>query len=383
MIRHSEYCGVVDNTTSRAVSYNGASGTKIEASPMELPINPGDGTTFPWLTGIAGRFEKYRFRSLRFRYVPTSSTYYTGSLSMCPIYDPAEQIPTDRRALYNAEGAKQTAVYKPMSITVPARRLGGERFVRLEHQDTIDDNELRLSDVGFIAVALLDVAENNNTLANQLPHAYGNVFVDYEVELISPRVGAKTHKCAHYAHKDMLHICPATSKPSLFSDYGFDNNNRKFGAGSTRGHNVHSTLGLENTYQGPGTYVELASGDDIEYSGFQVKEPFTGYLQLKLDTNGATTPFVPEFWVNGKDDSGNTDLWDLGSASHPIKHPKVKLIDRIHNGIDKAVSTFQVIADAGETIAMGLKNAVTTVEGSAEALWMEADPELLELAGLV
>jgi len=302
---------------------------------------------------------------------------------MCPIYDPAEEIPNDRRALYNAEGAKQAAVYKPLSVTVPARRLGGERYVRLEHQDTIDDNELRLSDVGFIAVALLDVAENNNTLANQLPHAYGNVFVDYEVELISPRVGAKTHKSAHYAHKDMLNIVPANTHPSLFIDKGLENDRRKFGDGETSGHNVHSTIGLSHQPQPSGTYTALSTGNAIEYSGFQFKEPFSGLLQLTMDTSAATTPFVPEFWVNGKDDSGNTDLWDIGSSAHPIKHPKVKLIDRIANAANKAVSTFQVIADAGETVALGLKNVLTTAEGSAEALWMEADPELLLLAGLV
>lgn len=382
IVKHTEYCGVVDNTTSRAASYDASSGRKTAAEPLRLPLNPGDGTTFPWLTGIAARFEKYKFRALRFRYVPASSTYYTGSVSMCPIYDPSESIPSDRRALYNADGAKLSAVYQPLTLMIPGERLRETKYVRLEHSETIGDNELRLSDLGFMAIALLDVGENNNVVTNTLPHSYGNLFVDYEVELISPRVGKKVHKSAHYAHNSLAHSVLANTLPSLFGNYP-NSDRRTWGEGDAYGHNVHSTLGMKHEFQGSGVYSDPTGTKNVEYSGFKLQEPFTGLLEITHDSSTAAIPYDPIITVNGNTDSGFEGLWDVGSGDHPIKHPIVKFIKRVGNGVSKAVSTFKIIADAGETVAIGLANAIDFVGGTAEALWTECDPELLELAGLV
>lgn len=38
--------------------------------PGSRRINPGDADVFPWLSGIASRYEKYKFRKLKFTMVP-------------------------------------------------------------------------------------------------------------------------------------------------------------------------------------------------------------------------------------------------------------------------------------------------------------------------
>lgn len=60
-------------------------------SPTSLRINPGDVSVFPWLSGIAGRYEKYKFKKLKFTIVPQVPTTQPGSLGLYFDYDPTDQ----------------------------------------------------------------------------------------------------------------------------------------------------------------------------------------------------------------------------------------------------------------------------------------------------
>lgn len=382
-IRHSEYCGTVDSLTAIPNTQSGLAGSADEglAKPIRLSLNPGDGVTFPWLTGIAARFEKYRFRSLRFRYVPTISTLFAGSVSMCPIYDPSESVPRDRRALYNAEGTRTTVVYQPMSMQIPTVRLNQTLFVRLSHPASLDNTELRQTDLGYVAVSLMDIGGVDLT--------FGSLFVDYEVDLIMPRVGARTPKTAHYVSELIDHNAVLTTRPALFGDNvsgtKHDLNHRRYDGTtgtSTHGHNKHSTLALTHSFMPTGYYRDYST-DEVEASVFTFDEPFAGVLTVKHDSSGAFVPYEPNYFVNGIRDTTGTQGWSLSGSAHPIKAPKLSLIERISNGVDKAISTFKVIAETGEAIAIALDNTVAAVGGKAEILLTEAEPELLELAGLV
>jgi hypothetical protein len=237
----------------------------------------------------------------------------------------------------------------------------------------MDPNELRLSDIGFLVVALMDVDSTPSST-----HAYGNLFVDYEVELIAPRVGERTPKCAHYAAHDINHTSVTTRYPPLFGD-PLEPNKRDYALGGPAAHNPNSTLGLEHTVH-YGEYEELATGKPVDTNVFEFKEPFSGLLQVTHHNDGAG--YVPEIWVNGVNDSGFKDRWDLVGTEHPIKHPLVDRIHKITDGVAHTVATFKIVAEAGEAVAIGLRNAVTTVAGMAEVLFTETGPELLALMGL-
>lgn len=42
----------------------------VSFKPGSLRVNPADPDVFPWLSGIAARYEKYKFRKLKFTIVP-------------------------------------------------------------------------------------------------------------------------------------------------------------------------------------------------------------------------------------------------------------------------------------------------------------------------
>lgn len=62
-------------------------------------INPADGATFPWLSGVARKYEKYRFRKLKFTMVPHAPTTASGTLGMYVDYDPSD-VPAPTAAAF-------------------------------------------------------------------------------------------------------------------------------------------------------------------------------------------------------------------------------------------------------------------------------------------
>lgn len=60
--------------------------TNFDVTSIE--VNPGLTTAFPWLAGIAPRFETYRFVSLVFEYIPSVGTDTPGRILLAPDYDP-------------------------------------------------------------------------------------------------------------------------------------------------------------------------------------------------------------------------------------------------------------------------------------------------------
>jgi hypothetical protein len=59
VVRHKEYLGEILSSQTFSVQ-------------QSYPLNPGISTTFPWLSGIAVRFQEYKIKGLVFHYIPTS-----------------------------------------------------------------------------------------------------------------------------------------------------------------------------------------------------------------------------------------------------------------------------------------------------------------------
>lgn len=67
-----------------------ATGAALEVH--SYPVNPGVSSVFPWLADVANRFEKYKFSSIRFRYVPQSAAL-AGLVTMAFDFDPNDDPP--------------------------------------------------------------------------------------------------------------------------------------------------------------------------------------------------------------------------------------------------------------------------------------------------
>lgn len=387
VVHHTEFCGTLDKGSTQIESYDAVTGTKTPGSGMMLPINPGDGITFPWLNGVANRYEKYRFKSLKFKFVPSVSKMYGGALAICPIYDPADEPPRSRRELYNAEGTVHSPVHQSVALTVPGQRLAKQLFVRGTHGSLVDSNELRLSDIGYVTITLFDLDDTLATSMQAAAVAYGDVFVEYEVELSGPRVSSNSPKHAHFRMRgDQSHVATGTKYHSITGGYNPEHSQRgaRDPSDSTKllGHSEGDTLALE--YLGEFSGVYERAGDPVDYDCIQFKEPFEGLLTV--DSRIPGLDIWPHLSVNGID-NGVGNEWNIAAGAELLhKQAQVEHVSSIDvvNGATQMEShkTFKVVADAGETLALAraVKDTVSDViDGVANLTWTEMGEAALDL----
>jgi len=167
-VRHREYIQDVAGSIGFAVT--------------GVPINPGLAVMFPWLSRIAKQFESYLFRSLKFEYEPQCSSTTAGTIMLAVDYDAADPSPSSKQQLmsyHNAvrAGAWQECCYRGDSADL--KKFGVQRYVR---QDALAPNlDIKTYDVGNVFVG--SQAEVGTAVV-------GELYVEYDVELITPQAGA-------------------------------------------------------------------------------------------------------------------------------------------------------------------------------------------------
>lgn len=146
-----------------------ASGTK------SFRINPGLEDAFPWLASFAVKYQKYRFKSLSFTYIPTFSTSHDGNVSMVFETDSSKLFPVDVSHLYDQTGYKEYPIYKRFTYKPEVSTFGQKPGAHLLTRDILVTSELNTYDAGYLTIATSDTANP------------GKVFVTYDIELILPQ----------------------------------------------------------------------------------------------------------------------------------------------------------------------------------------------------
>jgi hypothetical protein len=353
-ISHREFVSTINDDIIGAGSIT-AGQNRVAHTPLKVPINPGDGRSFTWLNQIATRFEKYTIRKLHYIYEPTCATTTSGGIALCPIYDPADPLPDSRTNILNAEGVVRGAVHNELRLVVPSRRLrqNDTLFVRATHESLVDANELRLSDVGYIAIALSDSTINLN---------YGDLFVEYTIELNSPRVGPRVGKSAAIIRENFASTS-ATQYESLF-DSG-DNGGPS--VGSRLHHSPASTLMIECDHTK--NHYKLG-GVNVETSQVVFKEPFTGQMQIRGKTNAPPAAIL--------DVAANDPSWTKSAPTKPWAI--VNQVQQIGNAAGQVMALYNVVAEAGDVIDMAFQGGyVGGLLDYMSATFMDLAPELLPL----
>lgn len=141
-------------------------------------INPANFVLFPWLSGIARGFEKYRFTRLSFRFVPSNPTTAPGRFYAAVDYDyndePASSLPT----LMSNETASSASVWGEVNLNCNMRTMfAGHDYKYVSNTSRFSETEPRLTYGGFLMAAV-----SGTTGA-----CTWDLVVSYSVELISPQ----------------------------------------------------------------------------------------------------------------------------------------------------------------------------------------------------
>lgn len=145
----------------------------------KYPIQPGLGYLFPWLSRIALNYEKYKIKKCRFEYINSINTGHTGNVVMAIDYDASDATPTNLQAIMNNKSAVMGPAYVCSHLDFAQsggnKAVGSQFYVRGNALPANED--IKLSDVGNFFFA---TSGHTNSLT------IGTIWVDYEVELITP-----------------------------------------------------------------------------------------------------------------------------------------------------------------------------------------------------
>jgi len=152
--------------------------------PLNLPINPGQASTFPWLSTIAKQYEKYCFKSLQFVYKPevtqfnpTSSA--VGKVMLSCDYDAADSPPASKQQVEDTDPHADCMPYEKMTLILDPREChknSDAKFVR--PAGLPGGNDIKTYDCGNLYVSNQGQTGNGVNL--------GELHVVYTVELSVP-----------------------------------------------------------------------------------------------------------------------------------------------------------------------------------------------------
>ncbi|APG76446.1 hypothetical protein 1 [Sanxia tombus-like virus 1] len=135
----------------------------------EARINPADLESFPWLAGIATRYEKYRFLKMKFTLVPQVPTTAPGSLGLYFDYDATDLPAPNATQFFSNLNAVTTQIWMEASTVVLPQPM--ELYCATKY----DGQNPKWFDYGRIKYFMQSSVQ-----------CLGYLFVEYEVELSKP-----------------------------------------------------------------------------------------------------------------------------------------------------------------------------------------------------
>jgi hypothetical protein len=172
VVRHKEYLGEI----------LGSEAFRVQQS---FELNPGNSSTFPWLSGVAAHFQEYKIRGLVFHYVPTSGNAVSttnaalGSVMMQTSYRSNDLPPSSKVEILNEYCSNEAVPSEPFAHPVecdPRENPFNVQYVRTGAVPTGDSKLLYDLGVTHIAVSGQQTTDK----------ALGDLWVTYEIELKKP-----------------------------------------------------------------------------------------------------------------------------------------------------------------------------------------------------
>jgi len=164
-----------------------------------FPLNPGDPTTFPWLSKIAENFQQYRIHGLVFEFLSTSANALSstntalGQVIMATAYNSAEPPFRSKTEMENTEFVSIARQSQSMLHPVECKpSLTSVDVLYIRDSTEIPDNQdVRLYDLGNFQIATVGQQGDDVVI--------GELWVSYDIELLKPTVvDLSESKSNHY-----------------------------------------------------------------------------------------------------------------------------------------------------------------------------------------
>lgn len=151
----------------------------------KLPLNPGDPSTFPWLSAIAGNYEEYELLGVVFEFISTSgdsvgsTTTSLGTVILATQYDPTKPSFDTKQGMENHFFSQSSKPSNSILHAIECKK-SQTPVKTLYIRSGDNDADLRWTDFGNFYIA---------TVGMQAPAVnLGELWVSYKVKLMKPRL---------------------------------------------------------------------------------------------------------------------------------------------------------------------------------------------------
>lgn len=165
-ISHTEMLGQISTESAFTVNY--------------YTVNAGDVSTFPWLSSVARRYERYRFIGLKFHFEPTCPTTSRGYFAMYFDYNSTDTYPPDLMSFMSNNGAVTNPVYRSTSCAINPSLVRERGFLFTQDEYNVPGG----GQLNYDVATLYYACQNSGAVPEQV----GNLCVTYEVELMQPQL---------------------------------------------------------------------------------------------------------------------------------------------------------------------------------------------------
>ncbi len=221
------------------------SGSVLFAS-NSVPINPGLNGSFPWLSGVAQRFESYRFTKLRFCFETESPNTTKGTVLLTNDYDPSDAAPTSKSQAMAYRSAVRSPPWSDSCLQAIKEDLEKRATYFVRQGNLSANQDIKLYDVGNHYVCTQGQADTS---------VVGELYVEYECMLMTPQLNA------------------AGGGESISGSFTGSSNALPFGSTAFNGN-------LPVGYSSTGTTSSVTT--------FTFTQPWSGYVTLALNGTGLT-----------------------------------------------------------------------------------------------
>jgi hypothetical protein len=282
-----------------------ASATAGAFAVAGIPINPGNISMFPWLSGIASNFESYVFRGLKFLFETSAPTSTPGTVLMAVDYDQNDPLPADKSTLMSLRDATRSAAWERNRLDCHKEDLHKRKTYYVTESSSTglpiaaggappiaSGVDSRLDDVGELLIA------SSNSTASA---ALGELYVEYEVVLQTPQ-GSSTPVDYYSANKFGTNSTSTADNPfGAPENYNNNDSNTYLYPGLGIVYSVISSAGGDSyfLFTEPGTYSYqmMASSTSVgnwtitndAYSGSGINTRENGFVCLTTNVAACAT----------------------------------------------------------------------------------------------
>jgi len=154
-------------------------GSQLFTVVRTMAINPGSVNMFPWLSTIATNYESYVFNSLVFTYEATCASITPGNVSLIVDYDPDDPAPTTKVQALAYRGSVNSPSWSSCQHRSDFEDLRKQKTYLVLRGQPPSDSLISYS-VGRLNIACQGQQDN---------FPLGNMWVDYDVTLMTPQLG--------------------------------------------------------------------------------------------------------------------------------------------------------------------------------------------------